>query len=431
MKYVIWMFAIRKWCMMRFDFKALSDSCECGKEHKLDVRDIYLEPGALDRLPGVLSENQWNSPAILADENTWKAAGEKAYSLLEAEQIKCTSVILPPDGLHADEHGVALAEKDIARETDVLLAVGSGTVHDITRYIANKCGLPFISIPTAASVDGFVSTVAAMTWKGCKQTFQAVAPLYVLADTDIFTNAPRRLTASGFGDLLGKYTALADWRIANLLTGEYICERVIHLTEQALEAVVAAPEDCERIMYGLLLSGLAMQMVGNSRPASGGEHHLSHFWEMEVCNGPLDALHGEKVGVGLLLCAEEYRNIGNTLMRGDAVPISVDGLLEKELESGFPDVAMRDELRRENTPDPLASISGEDILRNSERICEIIDRIPTVSDMTELIRAAGGKITMADIGLDPALKDYSLCYSPYVRLRLTLMRLRKLVSKAN
>ena len=123
MKYVIWMFAIRKWCMMRFDFKALSDSCECGKEHKLDVRDIYLEPGALDRLPGVLSENQWNSPAILADENTWKAAGEKAYSLLEAEQIKCTSVILPPDGLHADEHGVALAEKDIARETDVLLAV--------------------------------------------------------------------------------------------------------------------------------------------------------------------------------------------------------------------------------------------------------------------------------------------------------------------
>lgn len=152
---------------MRFDFKALSDPCECGKEHKLDVRDIYLEPGALDRLPGVLSENQWNSPAILADENTWKAAGEKAYSLLEAEQIKCTSVILPPDGLHADEHGVALAEKDIDREIDVLLAVGSGTVHDITRYIANKCGLPFISIPTAASVDGFVSTVAAMTDKLC------------------------------------------------------------------------------------------------------------------------------------------------------------------------------------------------------------------------------------------------------------------------
>lgn len=412
---------------MRFDFKALSAPCECGREHKLDVRDIYLEPGALDRLPNVLSENQWNSPAILADENTWKAAGEKAYSLLEAAHMKCTSVILPPGGLHADEHGVALAEKNLAQETDVLLAVGSGTVHDITRYIANKCAIPFISIPTAASVDGFVSTVAAMTWKGCKQTFQAVAPLYVLADTDIFTNAPRRLTASGFGDLLGKYTALADWRIANLLTGEYICERVINLTEQALEAVIDVPEDCERIMYGLLLSGIAMQMVGNSRPASGGEHHLSHFWEMEVCNGPIDALHGEKVGVGLLLCAEEYHNIADALMNGDAIPVSSDGLLDKELDSGFPKIDIREQLRLENTPDPLSCISGEDILKNKERICKIIDSIPSVNDLTELIRESGGKITMADIGLDPILKDYSLCYSPYVRLRLTLMRLRKLI----
>lgn len=412
---------------MQIDVKALSGSCPCGKDHKLDVRDIYLESGAITRLPAILEENKWSSPVVLSDGNTWRAAGQKTYELLETKGINCTPVILPPKGLHANEHGVALAEESLTKSNDVLLAVGSGTVHDITRYIANKRGLPFTSIPTAASVDGFVSTVAAMTWKGCKQTSQAVAPLYVLADTDIFTAAPSRLTASGFGDLLGKFTALADWRIANVMTGEYICEKVIHLTEQALEKAVASPNDSVHIMYGLLLSGLAMQMVGNSRPASGGEHHMSHFWEMEVCNGLIDALHGEKVSVGLLLCAEEYKRISENLIHGNVKPVSADGLLEEELDRGFPNVNMRNELRIENTPDPLYGLSGEDIIINKEKICRIINKIPPITELTELMRASGGKITMIDIGLDPAHKLDSLRYSPYVRGRLTMMRLRKLI----
>ena len=158
-------------------------------------------------------------------------------------------------------------------------------------------------------MDGFVSNVAAMTWKGLKKTVPAVAPLAVFADTDIFAHAPRRLTASGVSDLLGKYICLADWKIASLLTGEYICSEIIEMEEKALKTVCSCvkgiasgePEDCEKLMYALILSGLAMQMVGNSRPASCAEHHLSHLWEMEVVNGPLDALHGEKVSVGTLL----------------------------------------------------------------------------------------------------------------------------------
>ena len=104
-----------------------------------------------------------------------------------------------------------------------------------SRYLAYQYKIPFISVPTAASVDGFVSNVAAMTWKGLKKTVPAVAPLAVFADTDIFAHAPRRLTASGVSDLLGKYICLADWKIASLLTGEYICSEIIEMERKSPE----------------------------------------------------------------------------------------------------------------------------------------------------------------------------------------------------
>jgi glycerol-1-phosphate dehydrogenase [NAD(P)+] len=312
---------------MDFDLNTLQQRCPCGQSHTLQVRDIWLERGAIDRMPSLLCA--WERPAVLFDENTYKAAGERIGRVFRERGLTLNPIILPPKGLHANEHGVALAEGALSGAEDLLIAAGSGTIHDITRYLANKRDIPFISVPTAASVDGFVSTVAAMTWDNCKKTFPAVAPLYVFADTDVFSAAPPRLTASGFGDLLGKYTALADWRIANLLTGEYYCDRVAGLMQKAVKEAVEHPEDTERLMYGLLLSGLAMQMVGNSRPASGAEHHLSHFWEMEVQNGPMDALHGEKVGVGLLLCARKYHSISAALKEGSLGTANVSGLWKK------------------------------------------------------------------------------------------------------
>ncbi len=212
-----------------------------------------------------------------------------------------------------------------------------------------------------------------------------------------------------------------------MLTGEYICEKVIHLTEQALSEAIAARNDIARLMFGLLLSGLSMQMVGSSRPASGGEHHISHFWEMGVCNGQLDALHGEMVGVGLLLCSEEYHKISGLLKSGDIKVTPSNGLLKKDLEEGFQNIEMRKLLEEENTPDPTDGISGYDILANKDKICNILDKLPSAEDLSELLRSVGGKTNMEEIGLDPALKATTLRYSPYVRARLTMMRLRKLL----
>lgn len=128
---------------------------------------------------------------------------------------------------------LARLEPDI----QVMLAIGGGTVHDITRYCSTERGIPFISIPTAASCDGFCSNVAAMTWHGYKKTIPCQAPLLVVADLDVISAAPWRLTASGIGDMLGKFIALTDWRISHLLTGEKLCPVIYQIMEDAVDSI--------------------------------------------------------------------------------------------------------------------------------------------------------------------------------------------------
>lgn len=192
-----------------------------------------------------------------------------------------------------NERGVQLLTEQLPGDVGYLLAIGSGTVHDITRYCAYRLRVPFVSCPTAASVDGFCSSVAAMTWGGCKKTLTAVAPQFVLADTDIIRQAPLRLTRSGYGDMVGKYIALADWRMAHILTGEYLCESIAGLTMEATQAVLDSAAGIrdgqaaayESLIAGLLLSGIAMQLLGYSVPLPGRStiSPTSSRWSRPAC----------------------------------------------------------------------------------------------------------------------------------------------------
>ena len=414
---------------MEIDLKALRENCPCGRKHIIAVEQAVIESGAIRRLPGLLKKHGFRRPAVICDENTCKAAGKTAAELIGP----CTMVCLAPENLHATEVAVARAQDQLPPETDLLVAAGSGTIHDITRYIAHEKNIPFVSVPTAASVDGFVSTVAAMTWHGFKKTFPAVSPIAVLADTDIFPNAPYRLTASGVSDLLGKYTALADWKVAHLVTGEPICERVVRMEEEALSTVCAnlgriragEPTACAKLMYALLLSGLAMQMVGNSRPASGSEHHVSHLLEMEILNPHLDAYHGEKVGVGLLLSSRVYHHDAELLRNGRYSIPQYAGpeteLLRREIRSDV----LYEEILHENDPDPLAGISAETLRKNVPGIVKILDAVPSERELSGLIAEAGGAASLREIGADENLREMIVRLSPYVRNRLTYMRLRK------
>lgn len=419
---------------MEIDVEQFQGPCSCKRQHEITVKGIWIESGAAKKLYEMLTEGElrdFSAPAIVWDENTREAAQD---ALEDVEEI-CESVCLDCENLHADNHGVEILEETLPEETDLILAVGSGTIHDLSRYVSYKWGIPFISVPTAASVDGFVSTVAAMTWNGMKKTMPAQGPLYVFADTDIFSKAPYRLTASGMSDLMGKYIALADWKIASLVTDEYMCERTIALEEEALEKTVGLidelkegePEAYEQLMYALLLSGIAMQMVGNSRPASCAEHHVSHLWEMKIINGEVDALHGEKVSVGLVLVRRKYEEISQAIKQGTCRLKPYHGLEMKLLEETFGKKGLLESTVQENTPDPLEFVDPEKLMELLPEIGKILDAIPSSEELTAILKKAGCCYEPEQVGISRELVPMTLQLCPYVRNRLSFLRISKML----
>ena len=410
---------------MVIDSKQYIGLCSCGKSHEMTTEFCLIERGCLKKVDTYMKEYGLQGYCVAVyDENTYKATADR-HPQVDAE------VVLPAENLHANEHGVALLLEVLPEETEIIIAIGAGTVHDISRYCAYKKELAFVSCPTAASVDGFCSSVAAMTWNGCKKTLTAVAPRIVVADLDVIKNAPIRLAKSGFGDMIGKYVSLTDWKIGNLLTGEFYCDTIAELTRQATENVLASSEGIasgdvnayEKLMYGLLMSGLAMQMIGNSRPASGAEHHISHFIEM---NPPLienssDALHGEKVGVGTLLAIKEYRRLASLRQ-----PSCKDyGTFSADLITNTFGAELAPGILEENRNDAAEQVTAATLQANWNAICEVVCQLPDLKPLEDLYEKLGVKATLDEIGVSRELENVLLKYSPMVRNRLTLMRVRK------
>ena len=419
---------------MKIDVNEFLKPCSCGRKHEIVVDDIIIERGAIAQLPDILKRPAYadkKSLVMICDENTYEAAGKQVETLIPG--IK--KIILNPENLHANEHGVEAAKKGLetAGDVDLMIAVGSGTIHDITRYQAYEMKIPFFSVPTAASVDGFVSTVAAMTWHGFKKSFTAVSPVVVIADTDIFKNAPLRLTASGVSDLLGKYTALADWKITHILTGEYICDEICSMEYEALDRLKESLDGLttgdeaayENLMYGLLLSGLAMQMTGNSRPASGAEHHMSHLWEMEVINDYIDFYHGEKVGVGLVLASKIYHKAAEKMAAGDFKVKDSMPVEEELIRENFNKPGMFEIIMEENTPNLLDEVDPAKLVEKNDEIISVIREIPTAEELTAMIDKVQGVKSLEDLGFDESYQAKTANLSPYVRARITFMRLLK------
>ncbi len=410
---------------MIIDSKQYNGLCACGRTHKMETEFCVVESGCLKNVAAYMQQYGIEGYCVAVyDENTYKATADR-HPKVDAE------VVLPAENLHANEHGVALLLEKLPEEAKVILAVGAGTIHDISRYCAYTRNIDFVSCPTAASVDGFCSSVAAMTWNGCKKTLTAVAPRIVVADLDIVKNAPIRLARSGFGDMIGKYVSLTDWEIGKVLTGEFYCDTIVGLTRQATENVLVSAEGIasgdvkayEALMYGLLLSGLAMQMLGYSRPASGAEHHISHFIEM---NPPAfainsDALHGEKVGVGTLLAIKEYQRLAALPLPccKDYEPFSkalIISIFGDEIGAGVVE---------ENGNDVAAGITAAKLQESWQDICKVVSRLPELKQLEDLYGKLGVKATLREIDVSDELEEVLLKNSPMVRNRLTLMRLRR------
>lgn len=415
----------RKDNTMIIDAKQFSGPCACGREHTMATEFSLVEPGCLAKVGQYMKEYGLTGYTVAVyDENTYRAT-QGLHPRADLE------VILDPKDLHANEHGVQLLARQLPSQTQVLIAVGGGTIHDITRYNAWERGIDFVSCPTAASVDGFCSSVAAMTWKGCKKTLTCVAPKIVLADIDVIRNAPLYLAKSGFGDMIGKFVALTEWKMAHELTGEFYCQRIAQLTMDATQAVLNSAEGIlhrdaesyEKLVGGLLLSGIAMQMMGSSRPASGAEHHISHLIEMEPegLGVHSDALHGEKVGVGTLLVAREYHRLAQleTVDFSDYRPFS-----ESFLEPVFGG-RLFEEILAENKNDCALGITAGQLREHWPQMRRCIRDIPHPDDLTRLYGKLGIKASLESIGVSNEKEQQLLRYCPCIRNRLTLLRLRR------
>lgn len=360
-----------------------AEQCGCGHPHRPIRLHGAITGGALMRVPEYVLERQFRRVLLVVDDNTWSAAGQTLSAALTKASIEhtvCTLEANAQGDVLADELSIVQIVLHTTSETDAIVAVGAGTIHDAVRFVCAKLGKAFLSVPTAASVDGFASTGAPIIIRGVKQTIPAISPEAMFADLDVLTRAPRALTAAGFGDMLGKYTSLADWVFSRDAGNEPFCPIAYELTEQALTSCVdAVPDIAEATERGistlfaaLTVSGLAMMITGHSRSASGAEHHLSHYWEMEcIRHDRRQLLHGAKVGVAATWIAALYRKL-RTL-------------------SAFPATKAYDRL-----PEP-------DVLRN-------------------LLEKVGGPSTLEKLGIEQPLLSASLSNAHLLRDRCTGLR---------
>ena len=195
--------------------------CSCGRVHNTDLKAIDIGRGALQRLPEMLRGLGFHKAYLAADVNTWEAAGKEAAAILSAGCFAFESFVLPDPELVPDEAAVGALLLHMPEDADVVLAVGAGTMNDLCKYVSRLKGLPYVILATAPSMDGFVSAGAALIVDHVKVTYEAQGPAAFIADTEILARAPMEMITAGLGDMLGKYTCLLDWKLANLITGEY------------------------------------------------------------------------------------------------------------------------------------------------------------------------------------------------------------------
>ena len=271
--------------------------CSCGKHHTCPIDKIFVEKGAISHLSELCQ--QYSKALIVADGNTYKAAGKETEKALFGKEL--TRVIF--DGstvLIPDEKAIAEVEK-YTQGQEIIIGIGSGVIQDLCKYVSHFNKIPYMVVATAPSMDGYASSGAAMILKGMKETVPAGLPKAIVADTEVLRNAPMEMIKAGFGDIIGKYSALNDWKLATIVNGEYFCDYIYNVTYEMIEKTLKTAkgllnreeESVKAVTEALMIVGIMMSFATNSRPASGSEHHLSHFFEITgiVKNEPYFA-HG-------------------------------------------------------------------------------------------------------------------------------------------
>ncbi len=405
---------------------------------------LYVGDGIGSELIRVCHQQGFTRFLLVADGNTYAALGKAAESVLQSQGWEVSSVVLVGPEVRADADHIF----DVLLRSDPMphayVAVGSGTLTDISRFCSHRLGLPFLSLPTAASVDGFTSIGAPLVIRDFKRTISCQGPMAIFADLGVLSAAPQRLTAAGVGDLLGKFTAVADWRLGHILRGERYNEAIAQRSLRAVQSLIPRiaqvghgdREGVRRLFEGLVETGLCMLDFGGSAPASGAEHHMAHFWEMRLLWQHRPAqLHGAGVGYGCYLSAQWYDAL--RAMSRDEAAAHLErarrwerGWQEEEMRQVFGSVV--DEVIHEQASflSYTARSWGrlkQHILDNWDELQAVAAQVPSSAQLREWLQIAGASVSPQELGLTTEDVTLARQYAHYLRNRFTIAKLRLLL----
>jgi glycerol-1-phosphate dehydrogenase [NAD(P)+] len=413
--------------MQYIDFESLNKPCTCGVNHPKS--SLLYREGAVETLPELVDSLSLQNRrcALIMDKNTRAAAGERAENALRQAGYEVKVILLPGEHPHADTENVTRVEREAA-DAGLLVAVGAGTIGDIARYSAFQLNIPFVTVGTALSMDGYASSVAPIVVNGFKRTFSAKPPAGLLADGEVLLTGGALMTASGVGDMAGKLISLLDWRLAEITEQEYRCQNTVDVvTKVANLALDSAqglkdgnPESARALMSGLVISGMMIARIGNSRPASGCEHMISHFLEIrDVLLNRNEQFHGARVGVGTLLMMEIYRRF----FEKPIDPVKAPSV-QPDMEAFFLNAA--DEVRREAGSAQYADFELEHqrLLDNWDVFKKEVNQVSTQAGrVREALRLLGGPVNMYELGYSKEEALNALLYAKNIRTRFGLLRL--------
>jgi glycerol-1-phosphate dehydrogenase [NAD(P)+] len=402
----------------------------------------YIGTNAIDVFLDFAASHNYRHLLIVADDNTYDALGNQVEAALQEQKFNPHNLILQGYGVHvkADARSILNVLVAIHPETEVIVAVGAGTITDIVRFVSHSTGLPFVSIPTAASVDAYSSNTASIMVEGVKHSYQAKQPEAIFVSVDTLRDAPLQMTASGFGDMLAKYTALADWKLAHLLVDEPYDGELAKAIGDALDRCVAEVKGINEhsrkgirvLIDGLIVSGNCIAKAKKSRPASGSEHSLSHYWEITHPNSDERlALHGTRTGMATGIIAALYEKIGC---------LSREEVATRLENANFPNpytekVGLQQvfgEIGKEiaNNRYSFLGISNTDyqhlkhkILARWDGIIEIASDIPSRDEITSLLLQVNGISSPQEIGISREEVEQALRWAAYIRPRFTVLEL--------
>lgn len=395
----------------------------------METECFILDSNALQDVPKVLSEIfPGRRPWIVADGNTWKAAGERVQNLLlEGGLNPHEPYLFPAEPLLHPENCYIETLVNARPAGAVPVAVGGGTINDLVKRSSEVAGTRYLCIPTTPSVDGYTSFGAAMLVDGLKKTLPCAAPLALVADTDVLRSAPPAMAAAGYADLFAKIPAGADWIIADAFGFHPIREDVWALVQKPLRNWLSDPADLHALLAGLAATGYAMQLCRDSRPASGAEHLISHVWEMEG----VDASHGFKVAVGTLASTalmQEYFRLSPAELEAMAVPPRTRPEREQEIDDllrpGVYGTEAREiALSKFREPAECFAFRREAMAKHAALGRRVEEQLIPFGEVREMFRRAGCPVHYREIGVELEQFLHAIRTAQLIRTRYTVLDL--------